>query len=257
MAARRPDYSGANYGGSPQTWQGPRGASSGGGNGQNGYVWWDRNWVPAGEHPGSNVYQYPTFIEPDSTPYYANDVTSALMQQAFPGAAAGYGFASSQLEPRRQQNIMDMLNLTTQQGASGAADAYAKAVGQQAYGQARQSAAGLYGPGGGSKRFQASNLLANMNKATDSANAYRANVTDPGNMLARRQQILMGGYQNPLADQIRGWIPGLEPARQDNNFWSQLAGVGSQILPYVNFKPQQSGGGTQPYLGWYPQGQGA
>lgn len=257
--ANRPDYSGAGYGGSPQYWQGPKGAS-GAGQGGNGYVWWDRNWVPYDQsHAGENVYQYPTFIKPDSTPYYANDVSSALMQQMFPGAAAGYGFSSSQLEPRRQANIMDMLNMNTQSGGARASDAYQKALQQSAFGQARQTAASLYGPGGGGRNFQASNLLAAQNRANDAAASYRARATDPMGIATRRAQILQMGYQNPLGDQLRGFIPGLEAQRQNNSFWSQIAGVGSQILPYLNFKPQSSGsgGGGSPYLGWYPQGQGA
>ena len=98
---------------------------------------------------------------------------------------------------------------------------------------ARQQGAALYGAGGGSGRFQASALLGAQNAAQKASNSFRAQTTDPYALAQQRQAVLMQGYDNPLADQVRGWIPGLEAQRQNNNFWSQLAGVGSQILPYV------------------------
>lgn len=246
-----PDY----YNNSQQTWQGPKGGQNQSQGGK--YVWWDRNWVPYDannpNHKGLPMFDTYMNIAPGSTPYYANDVTSALMQNAFPGAASGYAFGSSYLEPQRQQNIREMMNLQTQGGASNASDAYQKSLQQRAYGNTAQTGAGLYGPGGGGKQFKASNLLANMNQANTQGAQYRAQATDPMGIAARRNATIMQGFQNPMADAVRGWIPGLEPARQNNNFWGQLAGAAGNFLPYLNFGGggnKNGGGGNGFYRSW-------
>lgn len=203
------------------------------------YVWWDRNWVPYDpsnpQHQGLPQYDTAINIAPGSTPYYANDVTSALMQNAFPGAAAGYAFNSIYLEPQRQQNIREMLNLSTQGGANMAAGNYQKALQQGAYGRAAQVGASLFGNGGGGAQFKASNLLQQMNQANAGAAQYRAQTTDPYAIAARRNAVIGQGFNNPAAQGVAQWIPGLEPQRQNNNFLSQLTGAASNILPYLNY----------------------
>lgn len=162
-------------------------------------------------------------------PYYGVDIASLLAQLNIPGAASAAAFNSRFLEPQRQQGVRDQLGMLTQSGANTASDNYTKAGIQGAYGRADQSAASLYGSGGGGRNFKASSLLSAMNQANEAGGAYRAKTTDPFAIAQKRNHVITQGMNSPMANNLGQWLPGVEQQRQDHSFFGDLLNTGLQL----------------------------
>jgi len=178
-------------------------------------------------HKGLPQYDWGWQKQGDSIPYYGQDMTALLAQYGFPGAASGLAFGSQFLEPNRQRNIVDLLNQTTATGANARADIVQQGLQSNARSQADQAAATAYG-GNAPANFRASAGLAAQNQANMQGNMFRAQETDPMTMAMKRAGILEGAYRNPLLEQLRSLMPGMEQQRQNRSFFGDLlnAGIG-------------------------------
>lgn len=215
------------------------------------WVWDNYSWVPYDptnpKHQGRPTSDWGFQRDPQdgSIPFYANDVSATLMQQAFPGAISSMAFGSMFLEPERQRAIQEILRGQTQQGANQTANDFQKSLNQQAMGNARQTSASLYGLRGGGRQFEASNLLAQMNRANEKGAEFRAMTTDPRKLAMDRYGTLMQGFQSPMLNNTAQFIPGLEQQRQNGSFFGNLLNTGLQLWGSGAFnKPRYSGGGS-------------